>query len=542
MVTRTPGQTRGAAGRKDPFKEINVLNSLKRWLVLSCLVAVLGLSFGCNISQPTKNVWKGTKGLWDEYVSPPAEIDYEQKGELTDTSQSMVTGMMRIDIELTRLERAMINADRPPTRGWLNEFFTSFTWIDGFAGIKNDGTVLGVETYPGRPEKELDYNRILHEDPKQNTRALRCDVVMSEYGPEVIVATPLYDGVDFLGCVATIFDMSELAAVAGSPRDVIILTPYGLLWPGRFDYGATPLVDVDWETVATKRTQGSVDNKTGTFAYQIRYLGNLPIIFAVVEEGDFPEGASALEQTRKYMKKRDKIGPPEVAPRTRVASGTNAFGAPEEPSDGLPTDEEIEAEQQRMMEAQRQRQAAMMQQERARRQQAAQMQEARRIEQERRAIMIEQQRQAMEEAEKAEPAPTVTRPSPFGPRGGASVTPSPAPAAEPETAAESASESAAKTPSATLPGGRPSPFGPREAAPAKAEEARPEAAQPVQQPVRRSRPSPFGPSASSETPPAATTAPAAEKAAEATGKAAESTEAPARLPSGRPSPFGPATE
>ena len=52
---------------------------------------------GCSRYQPVKNVWKGTKGLWYEYVSQPASINYDDKGELTERAQIFTKGMMGID-------------------------------------------------------------------------------------------------------------------------------------------------------------------------------------------------------------------------------------------------------------------------------------------------------------------------------------------------------------------------------------------------------------------------------------------------------------
>lgn len=162
---------------------------------------------GCSRYQPVKNVWKGTKGLWYEYVSQPASINYDDKGELTERDQIFTKGMMGIDTQLHRLERLMANADKPPTRAWMDNFFKEVPWVDGFAGVKSDGSILGQETVPGKNPKQLDFNSILYEDKKQSTRALRCDVQQTPEGPEVMVAMPLYDGIDFLGCVVAYFNM-----------------------------------------------------------------------------------------------------------------------------------------------------------------------------------------------------------------------------------------------------------------------------------------------------------------------------------------------
>ena len=73
---------------------------LKRSLSLALLAAMLTSGAACSSYQPTKNVWKGTKDLWYEYVSPPASIDYSETGKLTAQGQALVDGMMGVDIEL----------------------------------------------------------------------------------------------------------------------------------------------------------------------------------------------------------------------------------------------------------------------------------------------------------------------------------------------------------------------------------------------------------------------------------------------------------
>ena len=131
------------------MREITVLKSYVRYIFL--LVFAASLVTGCSSYQPTKNVWKSTKSFWNTYVSPPATVDFEEKGNLSPQALSLTHSMMGIDVELTRLERVMLNADKPPTREWLASFLTSFPWISGFAGVKYDGTILGQE--PANPMK-----------------------------------------------------------------------------------------------------------------------------------------------------------------------------------------------------------------------------------------------------------------------------------------------------------------------------------------------------------------------------------------------------
>jgi hypothetical protein len=274
------------------MREITVVKSYVRYFFL--LVFAASLVAGCSSYQPTKNVWKSTKSFWNTYVSPPATVDFDEKGELSPQALALTHSMMGIDVELTRLERTMLNADKPPTREWLTSFLTSFPWVSGFAGVKYDGTILGQE--PANPMKPLDFIPLLYEDKKQSSRALRADVQNTPYGPEVLLASPLYDGVDFLGVVVTNFDMRSLMQYSHTPQDVVILSPQALLWPGKYDFASTPLAGVNWDEVTAKSTSGTCSNVNGTFYYNVRYLGNVPLVFAVAESGNFPQGNGSVDQ------------------------------------------------------------------------------------------------------------------------------------------------------------------------------------------------------------------------------------------------------
>lgn len=289
---------------------------------LRAFLVLLAAAFlcGCNAYQPTKNVWKTTKGLWNTYVSPPASVDYEEKGDLPPQALALSTSMIGIDVELGKLERVMQNADKPPTREWLNGLFASFPWLSGFAGVKYDGTILGQE--PANALKELDFIPLLYEDKKQNSRALRADVQPSPLGPEIMLATPLYDGVDFLGIVVAYFDMRALMRYSEHPQDMVVLSPSALLWPGKYEFAATPLAGLDWGEIVKHSSAGTCTNATGSFFYLVRYLGNLPLIFAVPEKGEFPEGNGDVQQGAQFFpQEREKLPPPPMPERAKKVDG-----------------------------------------------------------------------------------------------------------------------------------------------------------------------------------------------------------------------------
>lgn len=299
---------------------------------LRCFLILLtvALASGCSHYQPTKEVWKTTKSLWGTYVSPPANVDYDEKGDLPPQALELSRDMMGVDTELAKLERAMQNADKPPTQEWLDKLFAAFPWLDGFAGVKYNGVILGQQ--PPESLKELDFNPLLYEDPRQSSRALRADIQPSPLGPEIMLATPLYDGIDFLGIVVAYFDMRSLMKFSENASNIVVLSPTALLWPGKYDFAATPLAGVNWSEAVAKSSSGTCSNATGSFFYLVRYLGNLPLIFAVPEKGDFAEGNGGLEQGQAYFpQSREKMPPPDLPERKpRKEAAEVPFAQPED--------------------------------------------------------------------------------------------------------------------------------------------------------------------------------------------------------------------
>lgn len=522
------------------MRENTVLKPYVRYFFLLAFAA--SLVTGCSSYQPTKNVWKSTKAFWNTYVSPPATVDLEEKGTLSPQALSLTQSMMGIDVELTRLERVMLNADKPPTREWLTTFMTSFPWVSGFTGVKYDGTILGQE--PANPLKHLDFIPLLYADKKQSTRALRADVQNTPLGPEVILAMPLYDGTDFLGVVATNFDMRSLMQYSKTPDNVVILSPQALLWPGKYDFAATPLAGVNWDEVTQKSTSGTCSNANGKFYFNVRFLGNVPLVFAVAESGNFPTGNGDVTQGIAFFPKdRPKLTPPpheasksqnrfeqgmQLDVSTEQAAGAPApavSGKPANGSDLQPGSHD----------------SVLLKRKRA---------ERRRVQE--RQLAGENVR--VDHSSRKAPAglglapdgdaSTLPggRPSPFGPKDDDTTAPAvdktaaqPANSGsdKPAASGQGTSGPSAAEPPSTLPGGRISPFGPKDekaAAPSTDQSAAPSASQPATAKAAGEGSTPSGSADNGKTAPATS------------GQENSGSSAPTptdTLPGGRPSPFGP---
>jgi hypothetical protein len=260
--------------------------------ILGFLLCAVLLNTGCSPNQTVKNTWKGTKNLWYSYVNTPAEIDYDDAGKMPEYETRFAGAMMGADLQLRALERAMQNADKPPTPEWLNAFFTQFPWVHGIIGLNGEGGVVGQA---GEEKDYLDFGPLLEQDPKQNLRDLRGYVQDTAHGPELMLGVPLYDGADFLGVVVAYFDMPSLMRYSDNAEELVVSSPAGLLWPGRYGEGSS-LEGRDWEKIVRGQSGGSVSGGSGTFIWISRFLGNYPLIFATLKSDPKSPPPAAKEE------------------------------------------------------------------------------------------------------------------------------------------------------------------------------------------------------------------------------------------------------
>ena len=234
--------------------------SLQSSLFTTALIGTLALLGGCSTFDST---WKSTKAFYGEYINPPAKIDYEDKGVLNDAETRLASRMVGIDIQLEQLERFLQNADRPPTGESVAILFHRFPWLSGLAAVDAEGTVLAQE--PPAAMKELDFSRMLEQKPRGGElRGLRGLVEDTPLGPEVLTGIPVYSGSEMMGLLVAHFDMRSLLTYTSGAEDLVVLSPQGVLWPGRFVVDATPLTGQDWNEITRDSTHGTVSNKTGS--------------------------------------------------------------------------------------------------------------------------------------------------------------------------------------------------------------------------------------------------------------------------------------
>lgn len=250
---------------------------MHRLFIALLIFSTLGLS-ACGKSQIFKDSWKFTNRQYRSYLNTPAQLDMDDKGSCEPYELALGDALMRVDAQLHNLIRTMENSDSNPDQEWVLRMMSNFPWLSGVALVGPQGEQIA--RYPEDYPKPFDVTPLLVADPKQKIGDLRAYVQQTEFGPEIYVANPVYGGENLRGLVVAYFDPRVLASMSRDPNNVMIAVPSGVLWAG--NQGASTIVHKqDWETVLKNKSCGTLgDSKTGYF-WTTRYLGNLPIVYAV---------------------------------------------------------------------------------------------------------------------------------------------------------------------------------------------------------------------------------------------------------------------
>ena len=251
-------------------------------LIIFCSLAPLG----CRPSQNVKDAWKGTRSYYYEYLNTPAKLNMKEKGSIRSYQAEMGSAVADFDMSLMELEQVLQNSDRNPDLAWVNSLTARFPWLSAVVLTDSEGYPRAMMP-PSHP-KGFEIGNLLEVDEKQQLKDLRAHVQEHPMGPELYIGNPVYIGTDFRGVIVVHFDPRALLARVGDPARIVIAAPSGIIWPGLYDAESTPIANIDWGQEVRKNSSGIVRNELGAFYWVSRYLGNLPLIYAVRIEGDFP--------------------------------------------------------------------------------------------------------------------------------------------------------------------------------------------------------------------------------------------------------------
>lgn len=252
---------------------------MHRSFVIVLAFVVLSVT-ACGQHQVVKDSWKFTKRQYTSYLNTPATLDMEDKGSCEVYELALGEAVVNIDNELQRLIRAMENSDHNPDQGWVMNMMGRFPWLSGVALVDSSGALIAQ--YPEYFSKPFDATPLLEHDPKQRPGDLRAYAQISEAGPEIYIANPVYGaGAESLrGLIVCYFDPRVLATMTPDPNSFILASPAGVLWPGQFGSGSIAATQ-DWAEILRKKSCGIIGGDKNGFFWTTRYVGNLPIVYAM---------------------------------------------------------------------------------------------------------------------------------------------------------------------------------------------------------------------------------------------------------------------
>lgn len=256
------------------------------------LLAGVGLLLSGCASGSIEGGWKSTKSFYYSHINTPANINYDDKGDLAEDESALSRRMNGMENQLRSLERVMLNSDRAPSPETVSAMLGRFPWLSGVLLLDVSGEVVAQQPMP---MKTLDFKPMLELTGRGNDlRGLRGFVQDSPLGPEVALGIPVYRNAEMLGLFIAHFDMRALLRYGEEAGDLVIVSPDVPLWSGRYVFDSTPLSGQDWKSLSAGNSVGKVSNDNGEFLWLSRYIGAYPLIFSVPTSGTFQEDPEQL--------------------------------------------------------------------------------------------------------------------------------------------------------------------------------------------------------------------------------------------------------
>jgi hypothetical protein len=225
-----------------------------------------------------KDSWKFTTRQYRTYLNTPASIDLDDKSDCQLYELALGEAVITVDAELQKLIRAMENSDSNPNQAWALSMMSRFPWLSGVALVDGSGKLMAQ--YPEHFAKTFDAQPLLEPDPKQRQGALKAYVQKSDAESEIYLANPVYGGEEMRGLIVVYFDPKALVTTSPDPGSFAMASPAGLIWPGNFGQGSV-IAGENWESTLKRKSCGLIGPKGSDFFWTTRYLGNLPLVYAI---------------------------------------------------------------------------------------------------------------------------------------------------------------------------------------------------------------------------------------------------------------------
>lgn len=233
------------------------------------------MTFGCTYAQ---NTMKETKKVYKKYVLPSSSVDIDSSSISKDSELRLAALMKPVDWPIFELYRYLDGKDTKPDEEWFQNLFTRFGWISGVMMTDTTGAVLFQ--HPSVSLKDLQIQPLLDYGDAWRDHKVRSKADITELGPEVYMASPLFEDGEWKGLLIVHFDPRKLVERCTAPDDLIILSPSGVVWPGKNAEVANAMGQIEWDKVRKGRDYGSYSNGDRKFYWVAHDIGHFSLIYA----------------------------------------------------------------------------------------------------------------------------------------------------------------------------------------------------------------------------------------------------------------------
>lgn len=207
-------------------------------------------------------------------------VDFTDIAEVGHIEEQLTNSFVRLDTELTNLQREMDSILDMSNQVAVTNLFTQFPWISHIYALDSYGDVQGA--IPSFVPEYIDFSFI---DTKEiKTREIYAHIQETPNGHEILVLRPYMQSGEILGYLAVSFDPKALLPFVGDASNVVFLGVNEVLWTGNYLYTETPFDLEDWQKEINNKSFGHVQNEKLTGAWLVRYFGGIPLIYGVMEQ------------------------------------------------------------------------------------------------------------------------------------------------------------------------------------------------------------------------------------------------------------------
>jgi len=266
---------------------------LKRTISAAMLAIFCLVLTGCSTMKTT---WRSTRKLYREYVNVDPTIDLTDQGISDKGVQRLGALFMPVDEPLMKLSRVLSCQDTPPENDWVQQLFSSFSWLTGVALVDTAG--VAKFQAPASFIRPLDFAPLLELSDRYKARKLGAVVKTDEFGTVVMLAAPYFENNEWTGLIVAFFDPRSLLHFSPDPSALAVVSSDGTAWPGGSEQGAS-LASIQWDAILKSNVQGEMSAAGGKWIWVSRNLGQLHVIYltdAQAARAKNPEPAKAAPE------------------------------------------------------------------------------------------------------------------------------------------------------------------------------------------------------------------------------------------------------